>query len=324
MADVIDVNNHEQREQFMFELILRLRQCAVNPLLVINGYRRKFQGRFPVNLLGPNHKHVDSLISALGTPSKSRLLCQMILKHCEREKAIVFCEFREEMSYLQQYLSKHGITSALYDGTLTGNKREEIVQRLSLTIEFLSLALRVPKGTNGKGIHDKEAIHDKGTNGQGRIDKERRRRLPRDVLRIIQKMVSYDVVLVQINSGNAGLNLQMCSRVYFTSPNWNPCTEIQAVSRAHRCGQTKPVVATKLVMSSALSHAAGPLGQTAEKGHPEGNGDKKTIDHRILYVQTLKRAVMADILNDTDLLENGDVQTNIRLTEQDARFLIHG
>ena len=50
-----------------------------------------------------------------------------------------------------------------------------------------------------------------------------------------------DVLLIQIQTGCEGLNLQQYSEVYFTSPHWNPAVEDQAIARAHRIGQTKDV-----------------------------------------------------------------------------------
>ncbi len=45
------------------------------------------------------------------------------------------------------------------------------------------------------------------------------------------------VVVVQIVSGGAGLNLQFCSRILFLSQHWNPAVVHQAVGRAVRIGQ---------------------------------------------------------------------------------------
>ena len=45
------------------------------------------------------------------------------------------------------------------------------------------------------------------------------------------------VVVVQIVSGGAGLNLQFCRRVLFLSQHWNPAVVHQAVGRAVRIGQ---------------------------------------------------------------------------------------
>ena len=53
---------------------------------------------------------------------------------------------------------------------------------------------------------------------------------------------AFDVILLQIQTGCEGLNLQAnYSEIYFVSPNWNPFVEQQAVARCHRIGQTKPV-----------------------------------------------------------------------------------
>jgi SNF2 family DNA or RNA helicase len=45
------------------------------------------------------------------------------------------------------------------------------------------------------------------------------------------------VVVVQIVSGGAGLNLQFCTRILFMSQHWNPAVVHQAVGRAVRIGQ---------------------------------------------------------------------------------------
>lgn len=45
------------------------------------------------------------------------------------------------------------------------------------------------------------------------------------------------VVVVQIESGGAGLNLQFCRRILFLSQHWNPAVVHQAVGRAVRIGQ---------------------------------------------------------------------------------------
>ena len=46
------------------------------------------------------------------------------------------------------------------------------------------------------------------------------------------------VVVVQIVSGGAGLNLQFCQRILFLSQHWNPAVVHQAVGRAVRIGQS--------------------------------------------------------------------------------------
>lgn len=50
-----------------------------------------------------------------------------------------------------------------------------------------------------------------------------------------------DVLILQINTGCEGLNLQQFSEVYFVSPHWNPAVEDQAIARSYRIGQEKIV-----------------------------------------------------------------------------------
>jgi len=59
-----------------------------------------------------------------------------------------------------------------------------------------------------------------------------------------------DVLILQIKTGNEGLNLQKYNEVYFVTPEWNPKMEDQAIARCHRIGQTKPVFVFRFVMRS--------------------------------------------------------------------------
>ena len=57
-----------------------------------------------------------------------------------------------------------------------------------------------------------------------------------------------DVLILQIQTGCEGLNLQQFNEVYFVTPHWNPAVEDQAVARCHRIGQEKPVFIFKFSM----------------------------------------------------------------------------
>lgn len=92
------------------------------------------------------------------------------------------------------------------------------------------------------------------------------------------------VLLIQINAGSTGLNLQMFSHIYFTSPHWNPAVEMQAIARAHRIGQTNKVVIKKYALVS---------------------NDSFTIEQHILSRQLHKRTLISEFLKDKDILYNG-------------------
>lgn len=88
------------------------------------------------------------------------------------------------------------------------------------------------------------------------------------------------VFIIQIKTGGVGLNLQCATRVYITHPAWNPATELQAIARAHRGGQTKVVHVKKLVYVG-----------------------EDSVENEIVELQNAKSIVCAQVLNDPRLLE---------------------
>jgi len=64
---------------------------------------------------------------------------------------------------------------------------------------------------------------------------------------------AFDVIILQIQTGCEGLNLQSnYSEIYFVSPDWNPFVEQQAIARCHRIGQQKNVNVFRFVMDDFL------------------------------------------------------------------------
>ena len=60
------------------------------------------------------------------------------------------------------------------------------------------------------------------------------------------------VFLVSLKAGGVGLNLVSADTVVLYDPWWNPAVEAQAVDRAHRIGQTRPVFVHKLVAADTI------------------------------------------------------------------------
>lgn len=69
---------------------------------------------------------------------------------------------------------------------------------------------------------------------------------------IIKEHEQIDILLIQLQSGSVGLNLQMFNGVYFTAPHWNPTHERQAVCRAYRLGQTKTVYVRRFAFRDTI------------------------------------------------------------------------
>ncbi len=60
------------------------------------------------------------------------------------------------------------------------------------------------------------------------------------------------VLLVSLKAGGTGLNLTAADHVFLLDPWWNPAVEDQAADRAHRIGQTRPVLVHKLIAEDTV------------------------------------------------------------------------
>ncbi|MBK7829230.1 DEAD/DEAH box helicase [Nannocystis sp.] len=60
------------------------------------------------------------------------------------------------------------------------------------------------------------------------------------------------VMLVSLKAGGTGLNLTAADHVFMLDPWWNPAVEDQAADRAHRIGQTRPVIVHRLVAEDTV------------------------------------------------------------------------
>jgi SNF2 family DNA or RNA helicase len=60
------------------------------------------------------------------------------------------------------------------------------------------------------------------------------------------------VFLISLKAGGVGLTLTEADYVFVLDPWWNPAVEAQAVDRAHRIGQKRPVIVYRLVSSGTI------------------------------------------------------------------------
>jgi len=86
------------------------------------------------------------------------------------------------------------------------------------------------------------------------------------------------VLVIQIKCGGVGLNVQCASRVYIMSPSWNPSTELQAIGRCHRTGQTREVYVKKFLYNDTKR--------------------VRSVDLAMVSLQGHKSVLCADVLND--------------------------
>ena len=64
-----------------------------------------------------------------------------------------------------------------------------------------------------------------------------------------------DVLIIQINAGGTGLNLQHYNNIVFTGPQWNPTLEQQAIARSYRIGQTKNVYVKRYILGNISDYS---------------------------------------------------------------------
>ena len=65
-----------------------------------------------------------------------------------------------------------------------------------------------------------------------------------------QKDPPTTVFLLSMRSGAVGINLTAANHVFLMEPAFNPALEDQAVGRAHRMGQTRPVTVKKFYIKA--------------------------------------------------------------------------
>lgn len=82
---------------------------------------------------------------------------------------------------------------------------------------------------------------------------------------------------ISLKAGGVGLNLTQADYVFIIDPWWNPAAEAQAISRAHRIGQDKQVIAYRFITEDS-------------------------IEEKIIHLQEEKRRLAATFISDSENL----------------------
>jgi superfamily II DNA or RNA helicase len=117
-----------------------------------------------------------------------------------------------------------------------------------------------------------------------------------EVVENFQKDEDACVFLLSLKAGGSGLNLTAASYVILYDPWWNPAVEAQAIDRAHRIGQTQPVMAYRMIT-------------------------KSTIEEKIMLLQQKKTLMSNNILGEggfSSTLEKSDFEFLFGLEAEEA------
>jgi SNF2 family DNA or RNA helicase len=98
-----------------------------------------------------------------------------------------------------------------------------------------------------------------------------------DVVNEFEQHEGFCVFLISLKAGGVGLNLVSADVVFLLDPWWNPAVESQAISRAHRIGQDKPVHVYRFI-------------------------SRETIEEKIIKLQERKRNLAKNILVDSSFM----------------------
>lgn len=121
------------------------------------------------------------------------------------------------------------------------------------------------------------------------LDGQSRKRA--DSVKRFQTDPSVQAFLISIKAGGHGLNLTAADYVFLLDPWWNPAVESQAIDRAHRLGQTNPVIAYRMVC-------------------------RGTVEEKILDLQNSKRELADKVVRSDEAL----IRT---LTPDDLQFILN-
>ncbi|KAI5265604.1 hypothetical protein E4T47_08509 [Aureobasidium subglaciale] len=152
--------------------------------------------------------------------------------------------------------------------------------KIERTMEILNTIMEAPEGekiiifSQWTSLLDllEVPVHEKGW-GYRRYDGSMNAKLRSDAVDDFKSLPNVRMMLVSLKAGNAGLNLNCASQVILLDPFWNPYIEEQAIDRAHRLGQTRPVMVHRVLV-------------------------KETVEDRIIALQEKKRALISEALDE--------------------------
>jgi superfamily II DNA or RNA helicase len=102
------------------------------------------------------------------------------------------------------------------------------------------------------------------------------------------------VFLISLKAGGFGLNLTEADYCFLLDPWWNPAAETQAIDRAHRIGQTRPVIAYRMIA-------------------------RDTIEEKVVALARRKAELFRGVMDDGDLFAGSLTADDIRgLLEEPA------
>ena len=221
-----------------------------------------------MHFTGVNHGNVDQLIAYLNRHplpalTRARQMCiypQLLHKAVAKMKRKGILPDEINLANVTTASKMNAVVNHVVANRRTG-KRKLVFSHYRGEIDLLTDRLRAQGMTvqsidgRTKARNKKNRVLPVVSESQFRSVCKRWNQIPSDVFGIINSYLAPEVMIVQIQTACEGLNMQHFQEIYFTSPHWNPAVEDQAVARAHRIGQEKPVDVYRFVMTGFGRHS---------------------------------------------------------------------
>ena len=98
---------------------------------------------------------------------------------------------------------------------------------------------------------------------------------------------THPVFVISLKAGGFGLNLTEADYCFLLDPWWNPATEAQAIDRTHRIGQTRSVMAYRMI-------------------------SRNTIEEKVVTLARRKAALFSGVMDEGDLFASSLTAADIR------------
>jgi hypothetical protein len=203
-------------------LLMQLRKLCNHPYLVLEDVKTI-----------PDELYYEHLLRSSGKLYVlDKLLTRLLGLGC---RVLIFCQMTSMLDILQGYLQDRGLKVARLDGSTEHAVRERQLRDFNRnhpcahTLENRSTPKELCRSEAASHINAE-------TSAPGPAPTENS-----------ADSSDYSVFLLSTRAGGVGINLQSADTVILFDSDWNPQQDLQAISRAHRIGQTKPVLVLRLV-----------------------------------------------------------------------------
>jgi len=197
-------------------LLMQLRKLCNHPYLVLEDMQT-----IPDSLY---YEHL--LVSSGKLFVLDRLLTQLL---AQGSKVLIFSQMTAVLDILHGYLQGRGLSCARLDGSTPHETRETQLRDFNKT------------AVGPRNLYEHDLAAD--------VSSPNAVPTPNSPTSTPPFPASEDpsVFLLSTRAGGVGINLQAADTVILFDSDWNPQQDLQATSRAHRIGQTRPVLVLRLV-----------------------------------------------------------------------------